>query len=228
MARNLYDVVIVYGPLIALLLQAAVLSRFLEARNRDFPLAILFSLFLFPLTVFTYILNLRPNLIPMTVGFTRGYELADLCMHILLLALMLQLIRQTLLSLGEPASVTIGMGAVSGLIAGLAYLYFGDDFTRIRQVVSFWMVLLNLYWWTLLLRKRKVQRRLMLLSTGIGLMMTGQVIGDGMIILAEKRVLMYTGAYFAIYLSNYACSYCWYNAFSRVNAADSPNLQSVS
>ncbi len=214
MAKSFYSILIIAGPVLALLLQALVLSRFLNRGNRDYPLAILFTLILFPLTVFAFVLNKYPNLIPITLGFTTGYAAADLCMHILLLALMLQLIRQTLLQLGQTASIVWALGGVSALVSVSAYLFFESDFARTRQVVSFWMVLLNLFWWTLLLRKRKVDRRVMLLSTGIGLMMTGQVIADGIEILAmRKDVKMLIAAYLIIYLTHYICLYCWFSAF---------------
>ena len=213
MARDFYGFQMWVGPICAMLLQALVISRFLDRRNRDYPLAIAFTLILFSLTVFAYVLLLRPTLIPITVGFTDGYAAADLCTYILLLGLMLQLTRQTLSKLGKSTQIIWALAAVSGLVAVTAYLYFEHDFTRTRQVVSFWMVLLNLFWWTLLLRGRKVDRRVMLLSTGIGLMMTGQVIGDGTLILANRRLHYFIVAYLIMYLTHYACLYCWFSAF---------------
>ncbi len=214
MAKSFYSIIIIAGPVLALVLQAFVLSRFLDSRNRDYPLAILFTLILFPLTLFAFLLNKYPELIPITLGFTTGYAAADLCMHILLLALMLQLTRQTLGQLGEPTGIIWVLAGVSGLVSVSAYLYFEGDVTRTRQVVSFWMVLLNLFWWSLLLRKRKVDRRVMLLSTGIGLMMTGQVVADGVVILAHREdLIMLLAAYLIIYLTHYLCLYCWFSAF---------------
>ena len=203
------------------MLQALVLFRFSDRRNRNYPLAILFTLILFLLTVFAYTLRLRPDLIPFTVGFSDAYNLADLCTYILLLMLMHQLTHKTLEQLGEPTQMVLVLAGVSALIAVTAYLFFERDPTRTRQVVSFWMVLLNLFWWTLLLRKRKVERRVMLLSTGIGLMMTGQVIGDGLLILNNRNIGYFIAAYMIMYLTHYACLYSWYSAF-RPGPAETP------
>jgi hypothetical protein len=82
-----------------------------------------------------------------------------------------------------------------------------------RQVVSFWMVLLNLYWWTLLLRKRQLDRRVLLLSAGIGLMMTGQVIGDGIASFSERKGWMSLLANLIMYGTHFACLYTWFSAF---------------
>lgn len=211
------------APLIALLLQGLVIFRFADRRNRNYPLAILFILILFVVTVFAYTLRLRPDLIPFTVAFTDAYNLVDLCTYILLLLLMLQLTHKTLQQLGESTQMVWVLAGVSALISITAFLFFERDPTRIRQVVSFWMVLLNLFWWTLLLRKRKVERRVMLLSTGIGLMMTGQVIGDGLLILDNRNLWYFIAAYLIMYLTHYACLYTWFSAF-RPGPAETPSL----
>lgn len=213
MAKFLQYAVTDIAPLIALLFQALVIFRFLDSRNRNYPLAILFTLILFPLTIFAYTLRLRPDLIPITVGFTEAYNLADLCTYILLLLLMLQLTYKTLVQLRESTQMVWVLAGVSALIAITAFLFFERDPTRTRQVVSFWMVLLNLFWWTLLLRKRKVERRVMLLSTGIGLLMTGQVISDGLLILDNHKKWYLIAAYLIMYLTHYACLYSWFSAF---------------
>ncbi len=213
MAKLFVDGITYVAPLIALLLQALVIFRFLDRRNRNYPLAILFTLILFLLTVFAYTLRLRADLIPFTVGFSDAYNVADLCTYILLLLLMLQLTHKTLEQLREPTQMVWVLAGVSTLIAITSYLFFEHDPTRTRQVVSFWMVLLNLFWWTLLLRKQKVERRVMLLSTGIGLMMTGQVIGDGILILGHNKKWYFIAAYLIMYLTHYACLYSWFSAF---------------
>ena len=145
-------------------------------------------------------------------------------MHFLLLALMLQLTHATLKSLDQRTRILIPLALISGLIGISAYTYFGADLRKntllqTRQVVSFWMVLLNLYWWTLLLRKRRLDRRVLLLSAGIGLMMTGQVIGDGIMYMSESKGLGRMLAVLVMYSTHFACLYAWYNAFHPGNAA---------
>ncbi len=221
---SLIEVLSEYGPVIALLVQALVLSRFLNPRNRDYPLAIVFSLVLFLLTSAAYFFGKFRELLPRdgnaTVDqtFILVYSAADLFMHVLLLALMLQLIRKTLLSLGLSPRIVVPLAAISFLVAISAYNYYGAamktrTLLQTRQVVSFWMVLLNLYWWTLLLRKRKLDRRVLLLSAGIGLMMTGQVIGDGIASFSERKGWMALLANLIMYGTHFACLYTWFSAF---------------
>ena len=232
MAQSFYEVLSKLGPLLALILQASVLYRFWDRRNRDYPLAIVFTLLLFLLTLSGYFFqDLRRLLIGSDstsfVSFVRtfllAYSVADLFMHLLLLALMLQLTRATLKSLELGTRILIPLALISGLIGISAYTYFGADLRKntllqTRQVVSFWMVLLNLYWWTLLLRKRRLDRRVLLLSAGIGMMMTGQVIGDGIMYLSTPKGFGSLLAMLVIYSTHFACLYAWYNAFHPGNA----------
>ena len=218
--------------MLALVLQASVLYRFGDRRNCDYPLAIVFTLLLFLLTLSGYFFqDLRRLLVSsdstsFVQTFRLAYSVADLFMHLLLLALMLQLTRATLKSLDLGTRILIPLALISGLIGISAYTYFGADLQRntllqTRQVVSFWMVLLNLYWWTLLLRKRRLDRRILLLSAGIGMMMTGQVIGDGIMYLSTPKGF---GSFFAmlvIYSTHFACLYAWYKAFHPGNVVAS-------
>lgn len=205
-------------------MQALVLSRFLNSRNRDYPLAIVFSLVLFLLTSAAYFFDTFRELLPRggTATFDQTfilvYSAADLFMHVLLVALMLQLIRKTLLSLELNPRIIAPLAGISILVAISAYNYYGAAVStrtllQTRQVVSFWMVLLNLYWWTLLLRRRKLDRRVLLLSAGIGLMMTGQVIGDGIASISERKGWMALVSNLIMYGTHFACLYTWYNAF---------------
>lgn len=229
MAQTIYEALTQYGPIIALLLQARVLSRFLDRLNRDYPVAILFSTVLFLLTsasiiVVAYTNNLpREVSIPIKQAFYSKYAVADLFMHVLLLILMLQLIRQTLQSLALDTGVIRALAVVSALVALGAYFYFRGTqnketfvvLAETRQVASFWMVLLNLYWWTLLLKKRQLDRRILLLSAGIGLLMTGQVVGDGVMSFATRELRWISiCAVLIMYATHFACLQAWYNAFN--------------
>lgn len=224
MAQLIFEAVTKYGPLLALLFQAAVLFRFIDSRNRDYPLAILFSFVLFLLTTAGYFFDSIGRVLPVAAAlavkqnFIEAYYGGDLFMHILLLALMLQLIRKTLKGLELESRVIYLLAALSVLVAVCAFVWFGAEFNgltllKTRQVVSFWMVLLNLYWWTLLIRKRQLDRRVLLLSAGVGLMMTGQVIGDGLAAFAGTDRFISLLAALIMYATHFACLYAWFNAF---------------
>ncbi len=237
MASTFYAAVSEYGPALALLLQALVISRFLNPKNRDYPLAIVFTLFLFLLTSAAYFLDYYKELLPRAANstpeqtFLLAYSIGDLCMHVLLLALMLQLLRRSLKSLNLETRIIIPLASISALVALTAYNYFSGGpsptktIVQTRQVVSFWLVLINLYWWTLLLRRRQIDRRILLLSAGIGLMMTGQVIGDGIFSFAGRRTWLSLLSILIMYGTHFACLYTWFNAFRPSYAlAPAPKL----
>lgn len=235
MAKTFLDLLTQYGPVLALLLQAFLLSRFLDGRNRNYPLAILYSLLLFVLTTLailwqngvSWIVQALPN-----ASIVQFQSALEILMHLVLLILMLQLIRQTQAERGEASHNTL-------LIGGIAILTFATtmywvrssppviQFNRVRQVMSFFMVLLNLYWWTLLLGSKKVSRRILLLSTGIGLQMTGQVIGDGILSFLKRpdQFLIIIAGLLVIFLTHFCSLAAWYEAFHPKNAPQpSPQL----
>lgn len=239
MASELFKVLGNFGPVPALILQAAVLLRFLNPNNRDYPLAILFMGMLILVTsVSHFLVTWAKFLLPrdlnltLTSYFVRGYSGAELLMYILLLILMLQLIRRTLRALSIDPSITVHLGFASALVAAGSWFYFSDQAATVtllktRQIVSFWMMLLNLYWWTLLLRRRQLDRRVLLLSAGIGLMMTGQVVSDGLTaFFPDSITISFLGAAI-MYATHYASLYVWFQAFSP-SLALSPTSSSTS
>jgi hypothetical protein len=227
-AKTFLDLLTAYGPVLAVILQAFLLSRFLDGRNRNYPLAILYSVLLFSLTAVVVLwqngASWLTSLLPVA-AYTNVLSGMEVLMHIVLLILMLQLINDT----HRERSIPLGR---TWILAGLAAITFavsvywvsdlisGARFNRVRQVMSFFMVLLNLYWWTLLLGSKKVSRRIMLLSTGIGLQMTGQVIGDGVLsfIKTNDQYGIIILSFLIMFLTHYCSLGTWYEAFNPKNA----------
>ncbi len=226
-----------FAPILALLLQALVLSRFLASRNRNYPLAIVYSIILFLATALSILAANRDpwvlSILPVLANFELVYSACDVMMHIILLGLMLQLIDQTHARLGMARERLGLLAGVSLLVTIAAVWYYSGpslavQFTKVRQVISFWMVLLNLYWWTLLVRQKNLDRRILLLSAGIGLQMTGQVISDGLLGMVTRRddyALLITGL-LIIFFTHFACLLSWYAAFDPKNAKqEEPSLR---
>jgi len=154
-------------------------------------------------------------------------------MHVLLLALMLQLTSRSLQSLKINPTIFYGMVIVSvAVVAGAAWYFleqtavFQLKFTNIRRYVSSYIVILNLVWWAFLIRTRKVDRRILLLSAGIGLQMTGQVINDSLLSIGLEQKS--GGAIFNVlggtigFFTHLLCLYTWLRAFSPANAKVAP------
>ncbi|MDX2268640.1 MAG: hypothetical protein NW208_11080 [Bryobacter sp.] len=230
------DLLVTWGPVLALILQAFLLSRFLDGKNRNYPLAIVYYVLLFFLTSvailwqngFAFLVKLFPQ--QRNVQFQSGLEVV---IHVVLLALMFQLLRITSDRKGLPRTRLYLLAAITiALFAGTLYWVSGKNlgrqFSTVRQVMSFWMVLLNLYWWTLLVGQKKISRRILLLSSGIGLQMTGQVVADGLLIAFIKQADQYgliLFVYAMVFLTHYLSLAVWYEAFHPKHAQqEEPSL----
>lgn len=231
MAKTFLDLLTQYAPVLAVILQAFLLSRFLDPRNRNYPLAILYSVLLLSLTTIAILwqngLAWLIRLLPQDAN-TLVQSSMEAVMHVVLLILMLQLINDTHKERQLPLARTWILAGLAGLTIAITLYWVADmragaRFNRVRQVISFFMVLLNLYWWTLLLGSKRVNRRIMLLSTGIGLQMTGQVIGDG--VLSYVRRAEDYGTIILSLLIMFLTHFCslgaWYEAFNPKNAPQS-------
>lgn len=214
----MYDFIQAYGAIPAIALQALLISRFFNRSARDYPIGIVYSIVLICLTLGAILFQSWREF----VKFLPYLSLAEIIMHILLLCLMLQLTYQTLEQLSLPVSRVWGLVVLSFVVLVGSYLIFegkpAQVFVKIRQVFSFWMVLLNLHWWTLLLRKRIQSRRVLLLSAGIGLQMTGQVISDGLYALPGAGTKTILAGYIVALGTHLASLYSWFVAFSPENA----------
>lgn len=216
-------------------MQLLVLSRFFDRRNRDFPLATFYSAVLPLITASVYLISSPYASAKLSGQASQQYLLiyagADLLMHILLLAIMLQLTGRSLRLLKMSPSVFYAMIGVSVLVLVGASWYFYNDsktlfqakFSNIRRYVSVYLVILNLLWWGFLIRSKKFDRRILLLSAGIGLQMTGQVITDslysiGVELNKDGAIWMSLGVYIG-FLTHFLCLYCWLRAFSPANAS---------
>lgn len=158
------------------------------------------------------------------------YAAADLVMHILLLAIMLQLTGRSSRLLNMGPFVFYTLIGVSVLVLSVASWFFLNDttvlqirFSNIRRYVSVYLVILNLLWWSFLIRSKKFDRRILLLSAGIGLQMTGQVITDslysiGVELKKDGAIWMSLGVYIGFF-THFLCLYSWLRAFSPANAS---------
>lgn len=231
MAKTFLDLLTQYAPVLALLLQAFLLSRFLDGRNRNYPFAILYSVLLMGITMIAILWQSgAPWLIQFLPQDANARVLSGMeaVMHVVLLILMLQLINDTHKERGVGLTRTWALAGLAALVCAITiyWVYWVEDlragarFNRVRQVISFFMVLLNLYWWTLLLGSKKVSRRIMLLSTGIGLQMTGQVIGDGVLSFVTKPddFILIILSNSIMFLTHFLSLGAWYEAFHPKNA----------
>lgn len=232
MAQKIFQALSFWGTTPAVLLQILLVARFIRKENRNYPIAIAYVVSLLVLTIGGIYIQIDKELLRLVNYLTFG----EIFMHFLLLGLMLQLTYVTLSALALPIHRVWGLSVLSVVILVGSYFVFDATpgnrdvnlFVKIRQVFSFWMVLVNIHWWTLLLRRRILDRRILLLSAGIGLQMTGQVISDGLFALpdANSRPLLLILGVLIMFATHYASLYSWFIAFSSANA-NAPVVESV-
>jgi hypothetical protein len=89
----------------------------------------------------------------------------------------------------------------------------GLDFwmTQFSRNVGFLAVILNLVLWATLLKQRRPDQTLLLVSGGMGIQMAGKAIGHS---LRQFRITVTTGD-FVLVLSHLLCLYIWWQAFRK-------------
>jgi uncharacterized membrane protein YsdA (DUF1294 family) len=83
--------------------------------------------------------------------------------------------------------------------------------TQFSRNVGFLAVILNLILWAALLKRRRPDPTLLLLSGGMGIQMAGKAIGHS---LRQLRLTVTTGD-LVIVLSHLLCLYIWWQAFRK-------------
>ena len=89
--------------------------------------------------------------------------------------------------------------------------------TILRNLSFFCAVVLNLILWVALVRTKRPDRQLLMVSGGIGLQMAGEAIGQSLRVIAisgESRPLITVGN-IVLVLSHLLCLYIWLQAFTR-------------
>ena len=84
--------------------------------------------------------------------------------------------------------------------------------TRFSRNLGFLAVLLNLVLWAALLKHRRPDQTLLLVSGGMGIQMAGKAIGHALRQLSPSTV---TAGNLVIVLSHLLCLYIWWQAFRK-------------
>jgi F0F1-type ATP synthase assembly protein I len=98
--------------------------------------------------------------------------------------------------------------------------------TKLARNLSFCSVILNLALWAVLIKARHTDRRLLLISGGLGVQMAGKAIGHSLRQVSASTVLAGNLVYV---LSHLACMYIWWQAFrhSTVTQESRERLQDL-
>jgi hypothetical protein len=144
--------------------------------------------------------------------YTRHYWIAETVQQVLVFCLVISLIHRTLKGRGRVLSwfglglVVIALVAIQGMpSANLSWWM-----TQLSRNLSFCAVLLNLVLWMSLIRHRPEDRRLLLISGGLGVQMAGKAIGHS---LRQMSRGLITPGNMLIVLSHLLCLFIWWQAF---------------
>ncbi len=130
-----------------------------------------------------------------TLSYALAYWTFDLVLHGLIIALLLFLMREALNGRSGFDRTGLLIIAVVGLLVALAlYMLFGPTkgwVNPLSRDLSFCEEILNLVLWTILLRNRTRDIVLLLVSAGVGIQVTGEVIGHTLRLVTESRTLVW-------------------------------------
>jgi hypothetical protein len=157
---------------------------------------------------------------PRGVSYDKIYWAADLVSHALITLILLSLIRESLGSnahLKRLASWVLPV-AIAGVALGSA-LTFQDPritawMTPVSRNLSFCEEILNFMLWTALIRNRDYDRLLLFISAGIGIQVTGEVIGHTLRTFMFRRTMIWLPDTLLM-VSEIVCLLTWVWAFGR-------------
>jgi len=107
----------------------------------------------------------------------------------------------------------LAAGSLAYIAVSLYFTYhhvFMRWMTNFSRNLGFLAVLLNLVLWAVLLVSRQRSQTILLVSTGIGLQMTGKAAGHSFRVLSDRLV---PAGNLMIVLTHLACLYIWWHAF---------------
>ncbi len=194
--------------------QVLILISLLKGFGRRFRVFFVYMTVLLPITVVNAAIFFDPEI---SKRMSRFYWMSDAVLQALVFVLVISLVHS-------------GMGTNPGraatrrwLVAG-AFLFtavsavltrdplFGLWMTKLSRNLGFCAVLLNLVLWAVLIRNRHADRRLLLLSGGLGIEMAGKAIGHS---LRELSPSLWLTGNLVVVLANVAALYIWWEAFRK-------------
>jgi hypothetical protein len=199
-------------------LQAALAIVLFYKGRREFPL------------LFSYVLARAGLGIALLLDFyslhARGYDslywLIDISLHGLIFALLVHLIRCTLVS--PPRYILIaGLISLPVLVfLSMAVPYhpiFNRWMTGFSRNLSFCEEILNLVLWGLLVHNRRVGLRFLLVSAGLGIQVTGEVMGHSLRLVTHSAAVVWAPN-LLVNASGILAILLWLYAFCRSNPND--------
>lgn len=196
------------------LLQILVVSVMLRGAYRRYPVLFGYTIVLFVTTAVEAVAFYWPRYVAIP---SANYWVFDSIRQALLYVVVISLIFSASEQSAKRAS--IGRLLIAGSVLFVAFsLYFtynrGLDFwmTQFSRNLGFLAVILNLVLWAALLKQRRPDQTLLMVSGGMGIQMAGKAIGHSLRQLSPSTV---TAGNLMIVLSHLLCLYVWWQAFRK-------------
>lgn len=154
-------------------------------------------------------------------SYWTGDVVGHVCVWLIIGALMFNALA------GNPIQrwVPIGMPAALLIFAAGTFLFYRSPhinawMTSVTRNFSFGEEILNFILWALLLEKREYDRLLLMVSAGIGIQVTGEVIGHTLRIYASETIVWLPT--FLVFVCEILCLLIWVAAFWKVENGQKP------
>jgi hypothetical protein len=213
--RNLWAILAITG----ITLQVLLVRELLRSALKSYPFFFAYVIGLFLVTsanasaFFNRDFSVRAN---------RYYWAFDATLQSLIFALVISLIYRAMdrsTRRNEVRHVLVTGSLLYVLIS--AYLTrnvrLGYWLTELARNLGFLAVILNLVLWAVLIKFRRADRTLLMISGGLGIHMAGKAIGHSLRQISESAILL---GNLIIVLSGLLCLYIWWQAFRDFNRAE--------
>jgi hypothetical protein len=207
--------------LVGLSLELAIMVVLLRGQWRRYPFAFLYLIGEFLTTV----LEIEPSLGYATASdaekhaFAKLYWVNERILHVLLFLLVISLVYRATAHLRPRRTLLLMVVAGTLLFAGITLLIHFDAnvrpgkwMTPWTRDMNFFAAILDIGLWGALIGARKKDYRLLLISGGLGIQVTGEAIGQALREMSNSPlVATLTGGF--IIIANIGCLYIWWQAF---------------
>jgi hypothetical protein len=214
--------------LAGVILQLLVIAALWKGAWREYTLVFVYCIVLLLTTVADASAYFDPELWTRT---SRLFWINDAIRQVLIFCLVISLIHRVMRDNPGRRSIRRTLIAGAGAFTALSLLLtrepiFGHWMTKLARNLSFCSVILNLALWAVLIKARHTDRRLLLISGGLGVQMAGKAIGHSLRQVSASTVLAGNLVYV---LSHLACMYIWWQAFrhSTVTQESRERLQDL-
>ncbi len=218
----------IVGVAVGVPLQLLVIGTMLHGGYRRFPVVFIYVLAQFlttcletPLALSYYHTNDRHT----GSRFARVYFTDEIVLQFLVFALVMTLIWQATSAARTKRALRASLIGGVILFAGISMLVHFDANVPMGRWMTFWSrdlnfgaAILDMLLWAMLIAKRQKDSRLLMLSGGLGIMFTGEAIGESVRNLQSHASALSLPGSILVVLANLAFMYIWWQTFRAPRA----------